>query len=221
MPAAAAPTPHKNLGGRPTREASAALADLILDTAWRLFVEHGYKQLKVDQIAKDAAVSKRTIYDRFESKEVMFEALVTRASARWAAQTSAVYEASSRGDWLSPFVRHLLELMGSKDFRALTSFITTEGHDFPEAVKARFAVGDESLAGLANYFEARIEKYPAGKDGILLARTVLVHIGGWATLFPDAQPRVAEPQIRDRVAREVRALLDLYGCGALRAAPRK
>lgn len=48
----------------------------LMDTAERLFTEHGYKAISMDQIAEEANISKMTIYSHFESKEDLFFAVI-------------------------------------------------------------------------------------------------------------------------------------------------
>lgn len=47
----------------------------IIDAAMFEFQEKGFQQASMDNIAKNADVSKRTVYNHFVSKEVLFEAI--------------------------------------------------------------------------------------------------------------------------------------------------
>jgi TetR/AcrR family transcriptional regulator of autoinduction and epiphytic fitness len=49
----------------------------ILDGATRVFIEKGYEVASMDAIAEVAGVSKRTIYNHFPSKELLFQAIVS------------------------------------------------------------------------------------------------------------------------------------------------
>lgn len=48
----------------------------ILAGAIRVFIENGYELSSMDRIAEVAGVSKRTIYNHFSSKEILFQAIV-------------------------------------------------------------------------------------------------------------------------------------------------
>ncbi len=50
--------------------------DLILDTALKLFVENGYIDTKIIDIANAAGIGKGTIYEYFSSKEALFTELL-------------------------------------------------------------------------------------------------------------------------------------------------
>ena len=53
---------------------------LLLESATRLFGEHGYDALSMAQIAREAQISKALLYDYFPSKHKLFEAaLMTNA----------------------------------------------------------------------------------------------------------------------------------------------
>lgn len=54
----------------------------ILDAAARLIEHYGYDKTTVDEIAREAGVSKGAIYLHFKSKEDLFEALILRESER-------------------------------------------------------------------------------------------------------------------------------------------
>ena len=50
----------------------------ILDAAETLFYEQGVEHTSMDQIASKAQVSKRTVYNHFDTKEALFDAIVHR-----------------------------------------------------------------------------------------------------------------------------------------------
>lgn len=65
-------------GGRPTREAATELGTHILDVALRHFFRHGFESANMDAIAADAGVSKRTLYQRYDSKKGLLLAVRER-----------------------------------------------------------------------------------------------------------------------------------------------
>src|SRR4029453_9820135 len=65
-------------GGRPSRTQSEQLGARILDAATHLFLTHGYGATSIEAIARQARVSKRTFYHRFEDKPAIFGAVVHR-----------------------------------------------------------------------------------------------------------------------------------------------
>jgi TetR/AcrR family transcriptional repressor of mexJK operon len=54
----------------------------IIDAARKTFLAHGYDGASMDEIALTAAVSKRTVYNRFRSKEELFAATIEESCRR-------------------------------------------------------------------------------------------------------------------------------------------
>lgn len=58
----------------------------ILDAASRLFYEQGITATGVDQIAEEAGTTKRTLYQRFGSKDALIGAYLQQRAHRWQAE---------------------------------------------------------------------------------------------------------------------------------------
>ncbi len=67
-------TPHRLL----KEHLRQARAELILDEAEKLFVEKGYRDTSIDEIAAHAGVAKGTLYQHFPGKEALIMALLER-----------------------------------------------------------------------------------------------------------------------------------------------
>ena len=61
-----------------TEEAKTARSREILDTAERLFMETGYRELKMSDIAKAAGISNGLLFVYFKTKETLFLCLLWR-----------------------------------------------------------------------------------------------------------------------------------------------
>lgn len=64
----------------------------VLDAASRLFYEHGIHAVGVDTIAESAGVTKKTLYDRFGSKEALVVSYLQHRDARWRDHVAAELE---------------------------------------------------------------------------------------------------------------------------------
>lgn len=97
----------------PARITMTAAARRVLDAAARLFYDRGIHSVGVDLIAAEAGVTKKTIYDRFGSKEQIVVEYLADRDERWraflgerleaappdpAARVLAVFDASR--DWM-------------------------------------------------------------------------------------------------------------------------
>jgi AcrR family transcriptional regulator len=58
-------------------------AQRILDVASDLFYRHGIRAVGVDLIAREADVTKKTIYDRFDSKDALVKEYLERRDHAW------------------------------------------------------------------------------------------------------------------------------------------
>lgn len=64
-------------------------AHAVLDAASALFYEHGIHAVGVDAIAERAGVTKKTLYDRFGSKDRLVAEYLAARDTRWRAQLDA------------------------------------------------------------------------------------------------------------------------------------
>lgn len=67
----------------------------ILDVASELFYAHGIHAVGVDTIAAESGVTKRTLYDRFGSKDALVAAYLRARDERWRARVTAAVEAQT------------------------------------------------------------------------------------------------------------------------------
>ncbi|MDF1792881.1 MAG: TetR/AcrR family transcriptional regulator [Thalassobaculaceae bacterium] len=108
----------------------------ILNAAAAAFMEHGFGPASVDLIARNAGVSKATVYTRFASKEAMFEAVVERERQRRhldAVLTEGLPDFESRlRVWAEGMVQLFTEPGTAKVYR----MVVAESPRFPELGKA-------------------------------------------------------------------------------------
>src|SRR3954447_6244732 len=55
----------------------------LLESACRLFYERGIRGVGVELIAQDAGTTKKTLYDRFGSKDALVTVYLRRRGAQW------------------------------------------------------------------------------------------------------------------------------------------
>ena len=96
---------------RPTEPAPAVSAkrELLLDTAWELFCQNGYRAVGIDTVLAKAGVAKMTLYNHFDSKEDLIAAAMEKKGAELAASLDVTIEAAGKNpqrrllavfDWL-------------------------------------------------------------------------------------------------------------------------
>lgn len=141
--------------GRPPKSEVAARLRHILGVASAEFVEHGYADANVSRIARDAGVSKKTIYARYPSKDDLLVAVVNDLAARSYERVIAAMTASA-GD-----PEHVLTSFGSQAAHNWVSpeavgvyrLIVSEAARFPELASIYRNTMDRFRTTLADYLE--------------------------------------------------------------------
>ncbi len=72
--------------------------DAVLDAAAELFVERGYPQTSLDEVAASARVTKGAIYHHFANKAALMMALVERMESEVTGMTLAAYRETAARD---------------------------------------------------------------------------------------------------------------------------
>jgi AcrR family transcriptional regulator len=62
---------------------SAETREAIVQSALRLFAKRGVSGTSIDQIAREAGITKGAVYWHFDSKDTLFEAIMERIRERW------------------------------------------------------------------------------------------------------------------------------------------
>lgn len=91
----------------------------IIDSATRLFYQHGINAVGVDRIISEADVAKMTFYNHFPSKDILIEEVVKHKDVNWRDSLQRfVYGASDDPrERLSALFDYLFVWFGKTDFR--------------------------------------------------------------------------------------------------------
>lgn len=212
---AAKPKPKR---GRP---ADPAKRQAILETARRLFLEHGYG-IGLETIAAEAGVSRQTIYNLFEGKDDLFAAIVQATAGTITAPLADIAPGSGP--------REVLHLLGKSYLRVLTTerstsfqrLLINSAPQFPSIGPTFYANGPgNGLARLADYLgrEAKAGRLSI-PDTRLAAEQFFGMLIGHNTirrllkLEPGGMP---EAEIDRRVSSAVRVFLAAYSASDLDA----
>ena len=138
----------------------------VLEAATRLFAEHYYDDVHIEDVARLAGVTTKTVQRRFGGKEGLAQAFLTAAGKHNA-------ELRDRVPTLEAFSRDVLALAESLDLR----FIVCGGWNDTEAVSA--------LAGPRMHFVRSVDH-----SWLFPRCLVVVHHGGAGTTFAAAESGV-------------------------------
>ena len=126
----------------------------ILAAGLRVFLRHGYRAASMDGIARDARVSKRTLYAHFDSKRTLFVAIVHDACRRIAEPIARARSGQDVEQTLVALGRQFVRLGLSPQLNALHRLVVAESVRFPELGRLYYEVAREKLWNvIAAYLE--------------------------------------------------------------------
>jgi AcrR family transcriptional regulator len=140
--------------GRPRKGEELLSRDRLLDTAFSLFLEHGYGNLSLETIAREARVSMRTIYSQFSGKAGLFGAVIRRCSDQFVASLSEehVLERAPE-EALTSFGKQFLYSITRPDVVRIRAILIGESLRFPDLATQFYEQGPRrTLDHLAQFF---------------------------------------------------------------------
>ena len=140
--------------GRPTRARAAEIKDVILRAAMTEFTERGFHASSVASIAARADVSRRTVYNQFQTKEQLLEVLAKHTCTRLRTLLAEVIE-SDEPIWDTLYgvgMCFYSDAMGP-DSRAISRLLVMEGERMPALVRQGLSFRQYALEPLVNYLE--------------------------------------------------------------------
>lgn len=134
----------------------------IIEAAAKEFKTSGFRATSMDRIAATAQVSKRTVYNHFASKEVLFQAITQELCDRAMQISEHPYnpEIPVRRQ-LQTIARQEISLLSSAEFLDMVKMITSESLASPDLTRANFENFQDTGIGVVKWI---IE---ASKDGKL------------------------------------------------------
>ncbi|WP_374381336.1 TetR/AcrR family transcriptional regulator [Dongia sp.] len=125
----------------------------VMEAGSKLFTEHGFAAVSMDQVAKAAGVSKATVYAHFQSKEQLFIAIVRAACLSYA--ENVMPEVRDAPDMRAALTRIGYSIAGfltAPRTLAVYRVIVAEGPRFPELARSYYDIGPRTFKRLlANY----------------------------------------------------------------------
>jgi TetR/AcrR family transcriptional regulator, mexJK operon transcriptional repressor len=195
-------------------------AESILAAAKRNFLASGFGAVTMDMIARDAAVSKATVYAHFAGKEELFGAVIGRECEHYFASFSAgELDPGDVRASLTVLGRRFLELVLSHDAIALHRIILAEVARFPVLGEVFWRAGPEreriQIEGFFRSADARGSL--SVHDPRLAAEQFISLVRGDIQMRASLrlEAAAAETELRDAVAAAVDTFLRAYGRRAL------
>lgn len=132
----------------------------IHDAAARLFLEHGYGVTSMDAVAREAGVSKATLYAHYSSKAQLFaEMIEAECRQRSELLNLSVADPMNPRETLRHFGREFLSIVLSPEGLAIHRIVIAETPRFPELGRAFYDAGPRRmLDALAGYLRSATER---------------------------------------------------------------
>ncbi len=187
----------------------------ILDGAYRMFMGQGFDATSMGDIAREAGVSKGTLYVYFESKERLFQELIREEKAR---QFPAIFtidpdEADVRAV-LTRVGRQFARFITASHVVMATRTVIAMAERMPDIANEFFEEGPRLCAGqLVDYFTAQIAAGRLAIDDTYLAAAQFLDLTQTTLSRPlmfGARERPSEEQIDAVVDSAVDMFLAAY-----------
>lgn len=197
----------------PVRDAKEAA---IIEAARATFLAHGYDAASMDQIALAAAVSKRTVYNRFRSKEELFAAAIEETCRRILPVDIAAIEASlSTGEFVSEMAHAFLKGILQPEALALRRIAAFEAGRNPALGRSYLEHGP---AFMAASFAPILERL-AKREGIVIedVEIAIYQLGAllseplYTEVLLGVTPQDLDAAIDEQIERGLSAFWRIYG----------
>lgn len=137
--------------GRPSKGNEQSSRDRMLDAAKLLFLEHGYGNLSLEALAREARVSLRTIYNEFEGKAGVFGALIGRCSDQF---VGSLKLEGNIPEALTVFGTQFLFRVTRPDVIRMRAILIGESPRFPDLAEQFYEQGPRRTLGqLTDFFK--------------------------------------------------------------------
>lgn len=131
----------------------------IISAARRVFLKHGYDGASMDDVAMEAGVSKRTVYNRYISKDELFDDVAREACQTLLSFEFKAPESIRPSEYLRLYAEALLETRSSVECISLLRNLYFRAHSMESLEKGYKEFGvDPVIDHLKAYFETEIQR---------------------------------------------------------------
>jgi len=204
-------------GGRPPAGTDPRKRSQILEGAGRVFSTLGFDAASMSDVAREAQVSKATLYVYFQDKEHLFTAICAETRDRNIAELIALLNKTGPvSDVLFAFATEVARRISQPYVIAANRVVIGVAERMPEVGKEFFEAGSSRLSGaVANFISARIAKGELRAEEPFLAALQFLELAQAGIFRPRLYAVVTEQasdeQINKTVASAVRVFLSAYG----------
>lgn len=145
--------------------------DQVLEGAREIFLRDGFDGASVDDIAKEAGVSKATLYSYFPDKRLMFLEVARTECQRQAEQASETIDFSQPPEVVLPLAaEQIIDFMASDLGQGIYRLCAAEVERFPDLGRAFYASGPQLVHDkICAYLEQAVARGELEIDDLDLA----------------------------------------------------
>jgi len=190
--------------------------EAIVEAARKTFLARGFDAASMDQIALTANVSKRTVYNRFRSKEELFGAAITETCKNLLPVNVDDVEANlSPRQFIREFGRQVVRGILAPDALSLRRIAAFEAERTPAIGRAYLEHGPQWMVDNCAPIMARLAakgvfKIANAKEAVWQLGALITEPLYTRTLMGDA-PGDMDQAINEQVDRGVAAFMKIYG----------
>lgn len=207
------PAPSRREANRQSRR------EAILDVAAQSFLEQGYAGTTMSAIAATLGGSKGTLWSYFESKDVLFAAVIERVTDAFRAQLSLILKPDDGVEAaLRRFCAEFLRKVTSPEAIAIHRLVVGEANRFPEIGRIFYARAPQRTQRLlADFIDGAMARGELRRDDALTAArqlTALVMYGGHQQMLMSLIEALTPEAIQAEVDRAMATFLRAYAASA-------
>jgi TetR/AcrR family transcriptional regulator of autoinduction and epiphytic fitness len=186
----------------------------ILEAAVAEFQAQGFRDTSMDRIAEHASVSKRTVYNHFESKEVLFRAIVGEMLSEQDNALDIAYDSErSLEEQLLELVYQDIELLRDDAFVGMARVLMAESFSTPDLVRNAFGDAAQAEDPIARWIKAAAADSRLVVEDLHLAtmqlKSLLKGLLFWPLVIGYGK-RPTKKQVNSIATGSVRMFLDHY-----------
>jgi TetR/AcrR family transcriptional repressor of mexJK operon len=138
--------------GRPKASELEARAQNLIHTAACLFLQHGYGNVSLETIAREAHVAVRTIYIKFGGKAGLLKAAIEANRGRFYAEHALENDTRPLRESLTEFAHQHIDLISAPQAVAMKRMVLAEANSNPELTQTFLTSGPDATRAMLGHF---------------------------------------------------------------------
>jgi TetR/AcrR family transcriptional regulator of autoinduction and epiphytic fitness len=210
-----APVREERRGGRPAAGTDPQKRRQILDGAGHIFTTLGFDASSMSDVAREARVSKATLYVYFQDKEHLFTAICAERRDRNIAEIISLLDTAKPAKAvLTEFGVELLTIVSEPFVVAAHRIVIGVAERMPEVGTEFFEAGPKRVAtALAKFLDHHVAAGRFNIPDTYLAAAQYLDLVQAVIIRPRLYGAITEPPAREEIERNVASALALFSAG--------